>query len=49
MELMKDIGLLTEYGIAKGLIEPEDRNYTINRLLEVFGLCLLYTSPSPRD
>lgn len=37
MELMKNIGLLTEYGIAKGLIGPEDRNYTINRLLEEIG------------
>ncbi len=29
---------LTEYGLATGLIEPEDRRYTINRLLELFGL-----------
>ncbi len=47
MELMKDIGLLTEYGIAKGLIEPEDRNYTINRLLEVFGLSTYDPTPAP--
>ncbi|WP_143404580.1 UDP-glucose--hexose-1-phosphate uridylyltransferase [Hornefia porci] len=47
MELMKDIGLLTEYGIAKGLIEPEDRNYTINRLLEVFGLSVYDPTPAP--
>lgn len=46
MELMKNIGLLTEYGIAKGLIEPEDRNYTINRLLEVFGLSAYDTTPA---
>ncbi len=46
MELMKDIGLLTEYGIAKGLIEPEDRNYTINRLLEVFGLSAYDPTPA---
>ena len=47
MELMKNIGLLTEYGIAKGLIEPEDRNYTINRLLEVFGLSAYDPTPAP--
>ncbi len=29
---------LTEYGLATGLIEPADRIYTINRLLELFGL-----------
>ena len=29
---------LTEYGLATGLIEPADRLYTINRLLELFGL-----------
>lgn len=46
MELMKNIGLLTEYGIAKGLIEPEDRNYTINRLLEVFGLSAYDPTPA---
>ncbi len=29
---------LTEYGLATGLVKPEDRRYTINRLLELFGL-----------
>lgn len=29
---------LTEYGLATELIEPDDRRYTINRLLELFGL-----------
>ena len=29
---------LTEYGLVTGLIEPEDKRYTINRLLELFGL-----------
>ena len=28
---------LADYGIAAGLIEPEDKRYTINRLLELFG------------
>ena len=29
---------LTEYGLVTGLVEPEDRRYTINRLLELFHL-----------
>ena len=29
---------LTEYGLVTGLIKPEDKIYTINRLLELFGL-----------
>ena len=29
---------LTEYGLATGLICPADKRYTINRLLELFGL-----------
>ena len=29
---------LTEYGLATGLVEPADKQYTINRLLELFGL-----------
>ena len=36
---------LTEYGLVTGLVAPEDKRFTINRLLE---LCLLYTSPSPQ-
>ena len=27
---------LTEYGLVTGLVEPEDRRFTINRLLELF-------------
>lgn len=33
----QNIADLTEYGIRKGLIEEEDRVYTINRFLELFG------------
>ncbi len=29
---------LTDYGLATGLIQPEDKQYTINRLLELFQL-----------
>ena len=29
---------LTEYGLVTGLVELEDKRYTINRLLELFGL-----------
>ena len=29
---------LTEYGLVTGLVEPEDRRFTINRLLELFHL-----------
>lgn len=29
---------LTDYGLATGLIQPEDKQYTINRLLELFEL-----------
>lgn len=29
---------LVEYGLVTGLVEPEDKGYTINRLLELFGL-----------
>lgn len=36
--ITKKILALTEYGLATGLIEPADRLYTINRLLELFGL-----------
>ena len=37
MELAKEIYKLTEYGVRSNLIEEEDRNYIINRYLEVFG------------
>lgn len=29
---------LTEYGLVTGLVEPEDKRYTVNRLLELFKL-----------
>ena len=29
---------LTDYGLATGLLAPEDERYTVNRLLELFGL-----------
>ena len=29
---------LTDYGLAAGLLAPEDERYTVNRLLELFGL-----------
>ncbi len=32
------IDRLTEYGLKTGLIEPADKIYTVNRLLELFGL-----------
>ena len=37
MGLAKEIYKLTEYGVRSNLIEEEDRNYIINRYLEVFG------------
>ena len=38
MRLAKEIYKLTEYGVRNNLIEEEDRNYMINRYLEVFGV-----------
>ena len=32
------IDRLVEYGLKTGLIEPADKIYTANRLLELFGL-----------
>ena len=29
---------LTDYALQRGLIQPEDQVYTVNRLLELFGL-----------
>lgn len=29
---------LTDYGLMTGLVEAADKRYTINRLLELFGL-----------
>lgn len=34
----QDIRKLVQYGLITGLIEKEDERYTINRLLELFGL-----------
>ncbi len=34
--IQENILELTEYGLATGLIKPEDRVYTINRLMELF-------------
>lgn len=34
----QDIRKLTAYGLTTGLIEKEDEIYTVNRLLELFGL-----------
>ncbi len=36
--IQKNILKLTDYGLATGLIRAEDKQYTINRLLELFGL-----------
>ena len=36
--VQESILALTDYAEATGLIEPEDRRYTINRLLELFAL-----------
>ena len=36
--IQENILQLTEYGLATGLICPEDKIYTINRLLELFAL-----------
>ena len=36
--IQKNIRELVQYGLLTGLIEEEDRIYTINRLLELFGL-----------
>lgn len=34
--IQENILALTEYGVVTGLVKPEDRVYTINRLLELF-------------
>ena len=36
--IQNSIRELVRYGLATGLIEPEDTIYTTNRLLELFGL-----------
>ncbi len=43
------IGKLVEYGINSGLIESEDRTYTINRLLELFGMEDYEESVTPEE
>ena len=39
---MKDICILikelTDYGVRSGLVEKDDVTYTVNRLLELFGI-----------
>ena len=50
--IQENIKKLVQYGLQTGLIRQADTIYTTNRLLELFmldELCLLYTSPSPRD
>ena len=52
MDIQVLIRKLVSYGVQTGLVPEEDVIYTTNRLLELFELdelCLLYTSPSPRD
>lgn len=36
--IQENILKLTEYGLVTGLIKPEDKRYTVNRLLELFEL-----------
>jgi len=36
--MTKEILWLAEYGVTVGLIEEEDRIYTVNRLMELFGM-----------
>ena len=36
--IQENILKLADYGLATGLIQPEDKQYTINRLLELFQL-----------
>lgn len=38
MSIQENIKKLVSYGLATGLVEPEDKIYTTNRLLELFGL-----------
>ncbi|MCR5356854.1 MAG: UDP-glucose--hexose-1-phosphate uridylyltransferase [Lachnospiraceae bacterium] len=38
MNISSLINELTEYGLKTGLIDPADKIYTINRLLELFGV-----------
>ena len=36
--IQTEIRRLAEYGVRTGLVPKEDKIYTINRLLELFGL-----------
>jgi UDPglucose--hexose-1-phosphate uridylyltransferase len=38
MNVCAEIAKLTEYGLQKGLIEPEDRTFVINQYLEIFRM-----------
>lgn len=38
MNLEKEIAKLVEYGLQKGLVEPEDKTFVINQYLEIFRL-----------
>ncbi len=38
MNVYAEIQKLVEYGLEKGLIQPEDKIYTLNQYLELFGL-----------
>ena len=45
--IQKSIRELVRYGLATGLVEPEDTIYTANRLLELFGLEELEDADTP--
>ncbi len=45
--IQKSIRELVRYGLATGLVEPEDTIYTANRLLELFGLDELEDADTP--
>ena len=45
--IQSSIRELVRYGLATGLIEPEDTIYTTNRLLELFGLDELEDADTP--
>ena len=45
--IQNSIRELVRYGLATGLIEPEDTIYTTNRLLELFGLDELEDADTP--
>ena len=45
--IQSSIRELVRYGLATGLVEPEDTIYTANRLLELFGLDELEDADTP--